>query len=220
MKEKAYVVGFTLAVTAVFGLLVASLHAALQEKRAQNSRVAEQRALLELAEVKPADKDWSAARVLEAFDRSFLAMEWTDGDGRPFTVYGVTTVADGGEPLAVFPVEGAGFWDRILGYMMVNLRRKTVEGLVFIEHGETPGLGARIEEPAFTKQFEGLRYDRKDDEGRRIRVGGAGGGRRVDAITGATETSRAVETLINESIDRFVAAYERLPKMQRENLTP
>lgn len=60
---------------------------------------------------------------------------------------------------------------------------KTIKGVTVISHGETPGLGAKITESSFTEQFAGIAVEdvalRRD-------------GGQIDAITGATISSRAV----------------------------
>lgn len=76
-----------------------------------------------------------------------------------------------------------------------------VTGVVILEHGETPGLGANAERTSFTDQYkqaapEGgitLVKNKTPAEGE------------VEALTGATITSRAVTTAVNEAIEQFNA---------------
>ena len=75
-------------------------------------------------------------------------------------------------------------------------------GLTFYEHGETPGLGARIDDPAWKDLWMGKRV--RDDAGA-LRIGVA---RQavpsaspdapflVDGIVGATWTSSGVDALV------------------------
>ena len=68
--------------------------------------------------------------------------------------------------------------------ILVGLENETtVKGVTIISHLETPGLGARVTESSFREQFAGLNIDDvalKGDDGQ------------IDAITGATISSRAV----------------------------
>lgn len=55
----------------------------------------------------------------------------------------------------VVPIEGYGLWDIIKGYIALKPDLKTVMGISFYEHKETPGLGARITEGWFKENFIG-----------------------------------------------------------------
>lgn len=65
----------------------------------------------------------------------------------------------------------------------------SIKGMEVLSHTETPGLGSKITEDAFTGQFEGLLID----DIALLRDGG-----KIDAITGATISSRAVTSAIQE----------------------
>jgi Na+-transporting NADH:ubiquinone oxidoreductase subunit C len=91
-------------------------------------------------------------------------------------------------------ISGMGFWAPIHAVVAVESDGKTIRGIRFYRHGETPGLGGRIGEPWFMQQFEGKRLDSPI---RLVMPGGSKGENDVDAITGAPETSRKVEQLIN-----------------------
>lgn len=79
-----------------------------------------------------------------------------------------------------------------------------VAGISIISHSETPGLGANATKPAFSGQFEGKSSPKlevvkvapsRDDE--------------IQAISGATITSKAVTKGVNEALDLY---YSRLKK--------
>ncbi len=109
-----------------------------------------------------------------------------------------------------FPVEGVGFWATICGYLAVSPDGARTLGVAFLEHAETPGLGGRITERGFRDQFVGLNVSSPVD-GRFLTIGrerprGRADpryGHYVDAITGATGTSAAVEKFLNADITRF-----------------
>lgn len=67
-----------------------------------------------------------------------------------------------------------------------------VSGVSILSHQETPGLGAKITDREFRRQFEGLRP--ADDPVAVVRDGGT-----VDAITAATISSRAVADAIQRA---------------------
>ncbi len=100
-----------------------------------------------------------------------------------------------------FEVGGPGFWARIDAIIALESDLETIRDLRILAHTETPGLGARIVEPWFQTQFKGKRIKphlfvvpyRK-----------AVGENEVDGITGATETSKKLEDIINNGADIFL----------------
>lgn len=105
------------------------------------------------------------------------------------------------------PVGGPGFWGPIQGMVGISPDATKVLGIAFIKHSETPGLGGRITEPWFTGQFKDLPiYPIKGDQNIfYLKPEGTGqAANDLDAITGATNTSAAVETFLNRDLDHFL----------------
>lgn len=101
----------------------------------------------------------------------------------------------------ILPVQGYGLWSTMYGFTSLSLQEKqpTITGITFYQQGETPGLGARIAEPAWQKQWEGVE---PYDESGSVQVDvskhrNPGMKNQVDAIAGATLTSNGVEHLMN-----------------------
>jgi len=97
---------------------------------------------------------------------------------------------------------GSGLWGTITGVLAVNEDVSRIVGIDFISHNETPGLGGRIEEDWFKRQFSGLKII---DSEIKVVTGQNGGdydyeNAQVDAITGATRTSESIERIVNETI--------------------
>jgi Na+-transporting NADH:ubiquinone oxidoreductase subunit C len=103
----------------------------------------------------------------------------------------------------VLPVYGYGLWSTMYGLIALSGDGRTVTGLTFYEHGETPGLGDFIESPAWQAQFPGkLAFDERG----KLRLGVIKGGvdpaspdakYEVDAVAGATLTSNGVNNLLH-----------------------
>lgn len=114
-----------------------------------------------------------------------------------------------------FRFEGKGFWGKISGLLSLKEDLDTVRGIIFTKHNETPGLGARIDEPWFRKQFKNIKLSNKVEGGKFISVGGdAKTPNRVDAITGATMTSGLLEQMLNEDLNRIAALKDKLRSLQ------
>src|SRR5690606_28898039 len=55
----------------------------------------------------------------------------------------------------ILPIEGYGLWSTMYGYLALEKDGRTVSGITFYEHGETPGLGGEIENPSWQARWEG-----------------------------------------------------------------
>ena len=85
----------------------------------------------------------------------------------------------------VLAIYGAGLWGPVWGYISVDNTGDTIEGAYFDHESETPGLGGKIkDDPAFRASFRGKDVGDGFDSGF------------VDAISGATMTSKGLETAI------------------------
>ncbi len=114
---------------------------------------------------------------------------------------------DDGSVKYVIPMYGAGLWGPIWGYMAVNSDGSTVYGANFSHEGETPGLGARIAEEPFQKEFENKQF-LKDGEFKSVAVLKKGikptnGADYIDALSGATITSRGVSDMIDACVTPY-----------------
>lgn len=127
-------------------------------------------------------------------------------DKRELPVF-VCTTGDGTK--YILPVYGAGLWGPIWGYIAFNADGKTIYGAYFAHQGETPGLGAEIEKPAFSNQFEGKSIFNKEDVYTPILVAKAGqapaGAEYVDAVSGGTITSQGVQKMLANSLRPYAA---------------
>lgn len=97
-------------------------------------------------------------------------------------------------PVFVFPVTAKGMWSDIECYIALDATANTIVRLEIYKHGETPGIGDRIEEPQWLDRFaKKIMYD--PDGLARLHVGKDAtvpAQHQVDAISGATITSVAI----------------------------
>jgi Na+-transporting NADH:ubiquinone oxidoreductase subunit C len=96
-----------------------------------------------------------------------------------------------------FEFGGSGVWGPISGIVSMNPDQKTIRNLKIIHQEETPGLGGRIAEKAFLDQFKNKEVIPKLVF---MPAGRAKANNEVDAITGATYSSKALERLLNTAI--------------------
>jgi Na+-transporting NADH:ubiquinone oxidoreductase subunit C len=106
-----------------------------------------------------------------------------------------------------FPVEGPGFWGPVYAMAAVNPEATKLLGVSFFRHSETPGLGGRISEKWFSDQFKGLSLKLTGSEKQYFYLTPEVEKERdndLDAITGASRTSDAVETFLNRELKTVV----------------
>jgi len=114
------------------------------------------------------------------------------------------------------PVWGVGMWGPIWGYIALQDDMSTIYGATFASEAETPGLGAEIDSKPFQKPFKGKKIF--DDSGKFVSIsivkGGAPPGdiHGVDAISGGTITSIALQQTIFDCLDSYVTYFDNNKK--------
>ena len=197
VKEIAGAVGFMglLSLVSISG--VAALHLATAERVARNADLFLQRAVLEAAGVAVPDAPAAAA---ELFRREVAVEDGSIASGR-FVVRAPDAAA---RRTVVYRRRGRGLWGVIDAVVAVDPDAGVFGQLRILEHNETPGLGARIEEAWFQRQIagktgpfalkpEGTRSDAPTE---------------IDAITGATLSSAAVRDILNAVVRDTAEAKE------------
>ncbi len=95
--------------------------------------------------------------------------------------------------ISVVPMRGNGLWGPIWGYIAIGTDGSTVVGANFDHKSETPGLGGEITTEKFQSQFSGRQF--RNAKGY-LPV-------EVDAITGATKTSKGVEEMMDKTLRMY-----------------
>ena len=179
----------------VIAVLLTAVSMGLKPRREANQKVEKAQQILRAAGYENVGKE----AALQTFD-SVAARN--DIGGRE--CYDIRC-ADGTDGLVVF-VEGKGLWGPIWGYVVLADDRATVKGVVFAHKSETPGLGDRITSPEFTRSFVGKKILDKDGNFVSVSVIPKGRGgeipeeNRVDAISGATLTSKGVNAMLRDQL--------------------
>ena len=106
----------------------------------------------------------------------------------------------------ILPMDGAGLWGPIWGYLAVEADGSTIFGAEFGHQSETPGLGAEIVTPSFKNQFIGKELIK---EGAFKSVAVVKPGQTisdrdyVDGISGGTITSKGVDGMLLNSVGDY-----------------
>lgn len=118
----------------------------------------------------------------------------------------------------VFPVHGPGMWSTIYGYVALEPDLDTVASLVIVRHGETPGIGDRIEEKSWQARWKGKHIYGDGAEPRIAVVPNARGEHEVDLISGASVTVEAVGDFVREAFgpDGYGPFIQRFGAIERD----
>lgn len=192
MKNETVRLGLTLmAYTAIAAFLLAGFNLvtapkiyALQEER----ELAAQKAVLPAADSFQEEKI-----VAEAMETEYPAI---------MAIY--SGLDEAGEPVGlVAKVAPKGYGGTV--NMMVGVGHDgTITGLEILSHGETPGLGANIENPDFIAQFVG-----KQTGLLQVVKGQASAAEDISALASATISSTAVTEGVNQVLQYFMAVWNR-----------
>lgn len=147
---------------------------------------------------------------VEAFTVNLKAELAKSAGERSLPVF-VYTEEDGTE-IYIMPLEGKGLWGPIWGYISLEEDMSTIYGAIFAHAKETPGLGAEINTDWYQSQYLGKKIF--DDTGNftsiRVVKGGADPSdpHAVDAISGGTITSVALQEMMEECLGNYVTFFK------------
>jgi len=179
------------AVMALSGLVLAATYTSLSP-RIESNRVAALNA--SLASV-------FADQVSDVADLEFEELD-TDGP----TVYRGTT-GEGTLLGYAVRVQTQGYGGTITMLAGVAPDLETILGIEVVEQIETPGLGGNITSESFKQQFEGLSTDEPIEYVKNIEPSKADN--EIQAISGATITTKAVVNGVNSTLDRAIEIIRR-----------
>ena len=197
-KNPSFAVFYMFGMTAICSVLLISLARGTDQRVETNRKLEFEKAVLRVFPEIQYDSDAQAHQIfVEHFEESAQA-----GDAYIYR-------KDGQIAGYVVPISGKGFWATISGIVGVKADGKTVTGISFYEQSETPGLGARITEPEFKRQFVDLKMQNPPrpidfrPPGQTLAVG------QVHAISGATQTCVRVEKFLNEDLSNWMQSMSK-----------
>lgn len=125
--------------------------------------------------------------------------------GEPFSVY--FGFDSEGEPTgAAFQADGNGFSGNVGVMVGLGPEYAKLRGIEILEQIETPGLGDRIEDPEFKEQFRGVEVS---PDITYIKFVKPEKPNQIQAITGATISSKTVVDNINNAVDIVTEFFPR-----------
>lgn len=230
-QSNVYTVIYAIVLVLVVGVVLSVVYQALRPTQLENIANDTKKQILASARLSP-EKDESVSSL---FDRHIVSSYIVNSKGKridegenPFDINMALEVKKPADErlLPVFecttsdglkyivPVYGAGLWGPIWGYIAFNDNGDTIYGAYFAHQGETPGLGAEIEKPAFSGQFDGKNIFSPDGSFTSVAVVKLGkepaGQAWVHAVSGGTITSQGVQKMLYDSLEPYTAFFKEL----------
>ena len=221
-ESNAYTIIFSIIMCVIVGTMLAVAAMALkpyQEKNIENEKKKDILAAIGIDVEHSAaegefDKYIKGAVVLDAKGKivskemkdAFAVNPLTEFKDKPEgeRLYPLYIAEKDGKKLYVMPVGGVGLWAGIWGNVSVGEDLNTVVGASFGHKSETPGLGAEIATPIFTKNFPGKKLCDASGNFLSIHVVKPGsvppGDHVVDGISGGTFTSKGVDEMLSRCL--------------------
>lgn len=230
-QSNTYTIIYSVVLVLLVGVVLSVVYQALRPMQVENINNDTKRQILAAARIVPT-QDQSVADLFsdhiqtsyivningektdagtDAFNVNVAIESKKPADSRLLPVFECTT-SDGLK--YIIPVYGAGLWGPIWGYIAFDANGDTIYGAYFAHQGETPGLGAEIEKPAFSDQFEGKDIFTSDGAFTSVAVVKTGkepqGKAWVHAISGGTITSQGVQKMLFDSLEPYTAFLKNL----------
>lgn len=230
-NSNIYTIIYSIVLVVVVGVVLSVVYQALRPKQLENIANDTKKQILASAHISP-EKGESVASLFDShivssyivnsngdrvdnsqnpFDINMALEIKKPADSRLLPVYECSTI-DGMK--FIVPVYGAGLWGPIWGYVAFDANGDTIYGAYFSHEGETPGLGAEIEKPAFQDQFVGKDIFAPNGDFTSIAVVKTGkepqGKAWVHAVSGGTITSQGVQKMLFDSLEPYTAFFSNL----------
>ena len=227
-QSNLYTTIYIIVLVVLVGTALAATSLALRDRQQANVNADKMRQILASVNITATDGDVVAKfnEVIEkqlvvnsegneiegsAFDINVAQEVKLPADERQLPVYVCRT--DNGLKY-ILPAYGAGLWGPIWGYISLDADGSKIYGAYFAHQGETPGLGAEIEKPAFSNEFKGLNLFK---EGQFLPIAVVKAGQKpagnedyVNGISGGTITSKGVGAMIDNCLSPYKSFLETL----------
>jgi len=193
---------------AVSALALSVIHGLTEEPIEEQKRLATMRAVQEV--LPPFDNDPAEETLMITLQEDEVGARDT------VTVYlGTQSGQSTGVAFQTFGEGYGGYIDIMVG---IDLEGH-ISGVKILEHEETPGLGAKIEESDFRDQFQGKSLDNSVLVNGNLAVKNDGGD--LDALTGATISPRGVAQAASAGLKIFARHRQEIlgPAIERESST-
>jgi len=225
-NSNAYTFLFAIVLVVFVAAILAVASEGTKEKRANNVKLEKMQNILSTIGVDVSREE--AGKIFKNYVKEELSLKEdgsVDSNVKAFKIdlkneikkpskeqrYPIYVAQKDGKKFYIIPLYGAGLWDAIWGYISLTDDENTVFGASFDHKGETPGLGAEINQSWFEDQFKGEQImEGSKFVSVKVVKGGTPASNKhgVDAISGGTLTSNGVTNMIQERLQRYLAYFK------------
>ena len=210
MHSNSYTIIFMSIITILLGSFLSVAAGTLKEIQELNVEIDSKKNILSCLGYKQSmEKPWTTDEIKKIFDNN-IEMNFTKEENHPIYVDRRKGVIRG----YAIPISGKGLWSTLYGYFAVEPDGITAKGITFYAHKETPGLGGEVDKSWFKDNFIGKRFVNENGElvGIKVVKGKADPNNKyeVDGISGATITSKGVETFLASDLKKYETFFKNI----------
>ena len=231
MRSNTYTLVFTSIVTIVLGFFLALAADGLRDLQDLNVENDMRKNILLSLGFKPgAETPWTSDDIQKLFEENIEALvldasgQRTEKDTKEidteknveFLPIYLKKIGDDVGGYAI-PIAGKGLWSTLFGYFAIEPDGRTVKGITFYKHGETPGLGGEVDKAWFQQNFIGKRFVDENDYLLGIHVikgkvesDDQEAYHKVDGISGATMTGKGLEYFLKDDLVKYEPFFKQV----------
>ena len=231
MRSNTYTLVFTSIVTIVLGFFLALAADGLRDLQDLNVENDMRKNILLSLGFKPgAETPWTSDDIKKLFEENIEALvldasgQRTEKDPKEidtekdleFLPIYLKKIGDEVGGYAI-PIAGKGLWSTLYGYFAIEPDGRTVKGITFYKHGETPGLGGEVDKAWFQQNFIGKRFVDENDQLLGIHVikgkvqsDDQEAYHKVDGISGATMTGKGLEYFLKDDLAKYEPFFKQV----------
>jgi Na+-transporting NADH:ubiquinone oxidoreductase subunit C len=231
MRSNLYTLGFTSIVTIILGFFLALAADGLRDLQDTNVENDMKKNILVSLGFKPgSETSWTSDEIQKLFQENIEVVVLdasgqrtekdpkeidTEKDVEFLPIY-LKKIGDDVGGYAI-PIAGKGLWSTLFGYFAIEPDGRTVKGITFYKHGETPGLGGEVDKPWFQQNFIGKRFVDENDQLLGIHVikgkvesDDQEAYHKVDGISGATMTGKGLEYFLKDDLVKYEPFFKQV----------
>lgn len=239
-NKTSYTISFAVVLVVVCGGFLAFLSSTLKARQTANVKNEKRQYILsaagayDISELKKMDQskvenifnEYVDSKILdfngkviegEAFDIDIVKEYKTTIGKEKSRKYPLFVYTTKEETKYVIPMAGNGLWGPVWGFIAIDSDKNTIADVVFDHKSETPGLGAKITDPSFTDLFTNSPKHIVTKEGiykgiKVVKGGVKNPEHEINAIAGATITSKGVGKMMQEGFKPYALAWDLIKK--------
>jgi Na+-transporting NADH:ubiquinone oxidoreductase subunit C len=196
MKVYLKMIVFVFILGSIASLLILGMDALTSERIEQNRQARLQSTILNAFNI-----EFTQGNINQVFTEKINVVEIdaNDDDGN-LTTY--VFYQDEQSGLLAFIFSGDGVWGPIIGVLTLESDLQTISSIQILQQEETPGLGGVVADPKYLENYVGVQMVPEI----LISRSPGDGENEVDAISGATRTSNAFQTILNTNYQKFIVS--------------